>query len=404
MRVRLAIIGLVQQPAELRTHAENREIGAGDDLGADRLSGVLEKQIDGRGGATEDAVEDVGLVVHILEERVRLQVAAAPPVADEGALPVQEDELPGIPNREHAKQRLIDQGKDRRVRANAKTDRQQRRQRESAVLPQRTKTQTDVAREVGDHAPVGRRPVEKGLVCKALAPQLDTHKEANLQSAGNSGSRTSMPDDSQDLEARFFDLSIDMLAIARFTGYFKRLNPAWEKTLGFSREELLSKPMFDFVHPDDRARTLEQNRKVRAGGQALSFENRYVCKDGSYRWLLWNSTADPEHELIYAVARDITARKQAEEERERLVRELQVALAEVKELQTILPICMYLQEHPRRRKLLADRGGVLLSTQARTSATESVRPVTSGSPRTGWMRGRANDRSPPAMRALSSVA
>ncbi len=150
-----------------------------------------------------------------------------------------------------------------------------------------------------------------------------------------------MPDDSQDLDARFFDLSIDMLAIARFTGYFKRLNPAWEKTLGFSREELLSKPMFDFVHPDDRARTLEQNRKVRAGGQALSFENRYVCKDGSYRWLLWNSTADPEHELIYAVARDITARKQAEEERERLVRELQVALAEVKELQTILPICMY---------------------------------------------------------------
>ena len=169
-----------------------------------------------------------------------------------------------------------------------------------------------------------------------------------------------MRDDSPDLDARFFDLSIDMLAIARFTGYFKRLNPAWEKTLGFSREELMSKPMFDFVHPDDRARTLEQNRKVRAGGQALSFENRYVCKDGSYRWLLWNSTADLEHELIYAVARDITARKQAEEERERLVRELQVALAEVKELQTILPICMYLQEHPRRRKLLADRGGVHL--------------------------------------------
>ena len=149
-----------------------------------------------------------------------------------------------------------------------------------------------------------------------------------------------MRDDATDLDDRFFDLSIDMLAIAMFTGYFKRLNPAWEKTLGFSREELQSKPMFDFVHPDDRARTLEQNRKVRAGGQALSFENRYMCKDGSYRWLLWNSIADFEHELIYAVARDITARKQAEEERERLLRELQVALAEVKELQRILPICM----------------------------------------------------------------
>ena len=161
MRVRLAIIGLVQQPAELRTNAENREVGAGDDLGADRLSGVLEKQIHGRRGATEDAVEDVGLVVQILEERVRLQVAAAPPVADERALPVQEDELPGIPNREHAKQRLIDQGKDRRVRANAKTDRQQRRQRESAILPQRTKTQTDVAqrswRSCPRWTPAGRK-------------------------------------------------------------------------------------------------------------------------------------------------------------------------------------------------------------------------------------------------------
>jgi len=150
-----------------------------------------------------------------------------------------------------------------------------------------------------------------------------------------------MHDDLAELDNRFFDLSIDMLAIAMFTGYFKRLNPAWERTLGFSREELMSKPMFDFVHPDDRARTLEQNRNVRGGGQALSFENRYICKDGSYRWLLWNSTADADRQLIYAVARDITARKQAEDERERLVTDLRSALAEVKELQKILPICMY---------------------------------------------------------------
>jgi PAS domain S-box-containing protein len=150
-----------------------------------------------------------------------------------------------------------------------------------------------------------------------------------------------MHDHLAELDKRFFDLSIDMLAIAMFTGYFKRLNPAWERTLGFSRDELMSKPMFDFVHPDDRARTLEQNQKVRAGDQALSFENRYVCKDGSYRWLLWNSTADAERQVIYAVARDITAHKQTEEERERLVSDLRSALAEVRELQKILPICMY---------------------------------------------------------------
>jgi PAS domain S-box-containing protein len=146
---------------------------------------------------------------------------------------------------------------------------------------------------------------------------------------------------SRELEDRFFTLSIDMLCIAHFSGYFHRLNPAWETTLGFSREELQSKRMFDFVHPDDRERTLEQNRIVRAGGQALGFENRYVCKDGSYKWLLWNARADLDNQVIYSVARDITRRKRAEEERERLLKELQDALAEVRELQEILPICMY---------------------------------------------------------------
>jgi PAS domain S-box-containing protein len=154
-----------------------------------------------------------------------------------------------------------------------------------------------------------------------------------------------MGEEAPGLHDRFFDLSLDMLCIAHFSGYFKRLNPAWERTLGFTREELQSKPMFDFVHPEDRERTLDQNRKVRAGGQALAFENRYLCKDGSYRWFLWNATADVERQLIYSLARDITARKQAEEERERLLRELQAALAEVKELQTILPICMYCNTH-----------------------------------------------------------
>jgi PAS domain S-box-containing protein len=150
-----------------------------------------------------------------------------------------------------------------------------------------------------------------------------------------------MPEGASDIEDRFFALSLDMLCIAHFSGYFKRLNPAWEKTLGFSAEELRSKPMFEFVHPDDRERSLEQNRKVRSGGQALSFENRYLCKDGSYRWLLWNATADVDHQVIYSVARDITERRQAEEERDRLLQELQAALAEVRELQKILPICMY---------------------------------------------------------------
>jgi PAS domain S-box-containing protein len=145
----------------------------------------------------------------------------------------------------------------------------------------------------------------------------------------------------RELEARFFDLSIDLLCFLDFSGRFKRLNPAWETTLGFSRAELMSKPFIEFVHPDDRERTLQQNGAVRSGGQARHFENRYLCKGGSFRWLLWNATPDTERDVIYSVARDITVAKQAGEERERLLRELQVALAEVRALQAFLPICTY---------------------------------------------------------------
>lgn len=145
----------------------------------------------------------------------------------------------------------------------------------------------------------------------------------------------------QELEDRFFANSIDMLCMLDFNGYFKQLNPAWERTLGFTREELMSRPFIEFVHPDDRERTLKQNADVRSGWPALSFENRYLCKDGSYRWFRWNAAPNSTEKVIYSVARDITASKQAKEEREQLVRELQAALAEVKTLREILPICSY---------------------------------------------------------------
>ena len=147
--------------------------------------------------------------------------------------------------------------------------------------------------------------------------------------------------DAADLHDRFFEVSIDMLCVLDFSGYFKRLNPAWERTLGFSLDELMSKPFIEFVHPDDRERTLNQNKDVRHGGQALGFENRYLCKDGSFRWLLWNAAPHVQGQMIFSVARDITERKQAEEERERLVYELRAALAEVTRLRDILPICSY---------------------------------------------------------------
>lgn len=111
---------------------------------------------------------------------------------------------------------------------------------------------------------------------------------------------------------RFFTLSVDLLCIANFEGYFKRLNPAWEKTLGYTKAELFAQPFIEFVHPDERAATIAEIQKIVAGVETISFENRYRCKGGEYRWLLWSATSFPEEQLIYATARDITERKQAE--------------------------------------------------------------------------------------------
>ena len=144
-----------------------------------------------------------------------------------------------------------------------------------------------------------------------------------------------------EIENRFFEDSLDMLCFLDFNGHFKRLNPAWERTLGFTREELMARPFIEFVHPEDRQRTLNQNADVRGGGQALGFENRYLCKDGSYRWFHWNAASNSSERVIYSVARDVTNSKLAEAERERLLRHLQDALAEVKTLRAILPICSY---------------------------------------------------------------
>ena len=111
---------------------------------------------------------------------------------------------------------------------------------------------------------------------------------------------------------QLFNLSLDLFCIAGFDGYFKRINPAWEKTLGRSRDELLSRPYIDFVHPDDREATIAEAKHILEGQVTFSFENRFRCDDGTYIWLLWNATPSSQQHLIFAVARDITLRKRAE--------------------------------------------------------------------------------------------
>ena len=110
---------------------------------------------------------------------------------------------------------------------------------------------------------------------------------------------------------QLFELSPDLLCIAGFDGYFKRLNPAWERTLGWSRAELMATPYLEFVHDEDRARTIAEAGGLAEGTDTLEFENRYRCKDGSYRWLAWNAVSSIAQQVVYGAARDITERRRA---------------------------------------------------------------------------------------------
>jgi len=112
---------------------------------------------------------------------------------------------------------------------------------------------------------------------------------------------------------KYFELGLDLFCIAGKDGYFKRLNPAWEKVLGYSVEELLSKPYLEFVHPEDRPATKQQATQQVEGSDVTSFVNRYMRKDGTYRWLSWAATAVTEEGMIYAVARDVTELRDAEQ-------------------------------------------------------------------------------------------
>jgi PAS domain S-box-containing protein len=127
---------------------------------------------------------------------------------------------------------------------------------------------------------------------------------------------------------RIFNLSPDLIAVADFNGYFTRLNPASERILGYTEHELLARPYRDFVHPEDRERTAAEETAISGGKTTLSFENRYVRKDGSERVLDWTATPVVDEGVMYAMARDVTERRKAEWEVERLADE-QAALRRV---------------------------------------------------------------------------
>jgi PAS domain S-box-containing protein len=139
---------------------------------------------------------------------------------------------------------------------------------------------------------------EHGTLAGAIAAWLDISERRAM-------ARASADD--------FFEMSRDNVCVAGFDGYFKRVNASWTRTLGWTAEELMARPILDFAHPDDRAGILAARARLHHAEDMGPLINRYRCKDGSYRWFEWRSAADIERRLVYAVARDITEQKHADE-------------------------------------------------------------------------------------------
>jgi PAS domain S-box-containing protein len=133
--------------------------------------------------------------------------------------------------------------------------------------------------------------------------------------------------EAKDERDRFFT-SIDMLGIIGLDGYFKRLNPAFSETLGYTEAELLAAPFMDFVHPEDRSFTQSVVDQLKGSTLVVSFENRHRSNDGSWKWLEWKSVSVLEEGLIYAAARDVTRRKESESALHHLHEELEARVLE----------------------------------------------------------------------------
>ena len=142
----------------------------------------------------------------------------------------------------------------------------------------------------------------------------------------NPGSQNITREEKEKYFERFFNLSVDLIAIANMEGYFTMVSDSFVSTLGYSRKELLSRPIADFVHPEDRKKTEVEIEHLSKGSQTHKFEIRYQSSDGSVKWLSWKSVAVEEDGLIYAIARDITAQK----ENEIKLQEYSVQLAQFK--------------------------------------------------------------------------
>jgi PAS domain S-box-containing protein len=130
---------------------------------------------------------------------------------------------------------------------------------------------------------------------------------------------------------RIFEMSSDLIGIAGFDGRFRAVNPAFEHTLGYSRQETVGRSIFDFMHPDDKEASNEAFAAVVGGEELIQFEARLVCADGSARWLEWNARPAPEQQSVYGIARDVTERRRIDTELRKATRTAEARGAELRE-------------------------------------------------------------------------
>ena len=182
---------------------------------------------------------------------------------------------------------------------------------------------------------------------------------------------------------QIFNLSVNLLALAGFDGYFKEVNPAWTNALGWNEDELLNRPFTDLIHPDDLKTAVTAMDELRAGEGVVRMENRCRTNKGDYRWLSWKTLAGADREVIYCVAQDVTDLKEAERRRlegERIKAAISTAGAACHQLnqplQVIAAKIELMQLKPEQAGLEADLEDLLKEIERMAQITHRLQNIT----------------------------